>query len=222
MVRHLVAISTVLLTVARAFAAEPDVVEDVHQLEKLVAEVRGVVPDGWSVELKISTEYLRSVRPVIVITSDKKLPVEHLGINPPAAGQAEKETVKIWMAFMAYLSPDEHAAAQARNERLKLERLEFFEKHLQQGEYAWMGPPPPSPDSIEPRSPVDLRLARQYALLWLATEPTQLPTHYYGQLAVWHDPHGIAIHDAEGKKQYEQIVEGLERILTPYQKKGAG
>ena len=81
MFRRLIAFSLVLSSLAAAVAAEPDVVHQEQQLERLVGEVRRVVPDGWNVELQISMEYLRNVRPAITITSHKELPVKHLIAN---------------------------------------------------------------------------------------------------------------------------------------------
>jgi hypothetical protein len=137
--------------------------------------------------------------------------------GPPAGGHTELTKVKVWLALMPYKSPAEHAAARERNQRLERKRLDFFKKHLHGIPAAHKGPPPPHPQAFALGGQAETRLVRRYALLWLATEPEQLPTHYYGRLAMYYFPDGIAVEDPQGAKQHDEIVMGLAKIVTAYE-----
>ncbi len=60
-------------------------------------------------------------------------------------------------------------------------------------------------------------MVREYAFLWLATEPENLTNHHYGTLSMWYRPTPILIYDDKWSREDDQIVEGLERILTAYE-----
>jgi hypothetical protein len=73
-----------------------------------------------------------------------------------------------------------------------------------------------------PRGEAEARLVRQYALLWHETEPEQLPTHYFGGLAMCWQPTVLEIKDAQGAKAYEQIVKGIAAIVNAYEEPEGG
>ena len=199
--------------------AAPDVARNVADLEQLVSEVKKIVPAGWDLKFDVAELYLRDMRPVLTVTSAEELPVQHFGPGMPGGGPAiEREKVTLWLAFMAYKSPAEHAAARERNDALTNTRREFVKQRLTEVKFGGKGEDPPPPWQFSPRSASEARLVREYAFLWLATEPEPLPSHHYGTLSMWYwGEDTIEIHDAERDQQYQQIAKGLERILTSYE-----
>jgi hypothetical protein len=200
--------------------AAPNVERDVADLEQLVSEVKKIVPAGWNLKFDVGEFYLRETRPVLTITSAEDLPVQHFGPGMPAGDPPiEREKVTLWLAFMAYKSPAEHAAARARNNLRTYDRREFVKQRLKGVKFGGKGEDPPAPFQFSPQSAQESRLVREYAFLWLATEPEPLPSHHYGTLSMWYwGEDTIEIHDAERDKQYRQIAKGLERIVTAYEK----
>jgi hypothetical protein len=203
-----------LLCLAAATKAQADAVDD---LEKLIAEVKAATPLGWRVEFDHSDFTQRAVRPVLKITSAKKLPVEHLGPGRPPGIEIKHEPVTESLAFMAYLTAEEYQAARDRNDGLIGKRREFVASHLKDVPRSGKGEDPPPPFAFEPRTAAEETTVRRYAFLWLGTEPTQLPTHHYRQLSMWHWPAAIKIHDAQGEREHRQITNALENIITPYE-----
>jgi hypothetical protein len=197
-----------------------DVERNVADLEQLVREVKKFVPEGWNLQFDVAESYLGDMRPVLTISSAEELPVQRFGMGMASSDPPfEREKVKLWLAFMAYKSPAEHAAARELIERLTRERREFVEQRLQQLEIASKGEDPPSPGQFRPRSAAEGRLVREYAFLWLATEPESLPSHHYGTLSMWYwGEDTIKIHDSQRDKEYQQIAAGLEQIVTAYEK----
>jgi hypothetical protein len=99
------------------------------------------------------------------------------------------------------------------------ERRQFVKQRLKEVKLNAKGEDPPAPFQFEPRSVPEARMIREYAFLWLATEPEQLPSHRFGTLSMWYwGEDTVEIHDVERDKQYRQLAASLERIVTAYEK----
>lgn len=220
MTPRVIAAALVWFSLASLANAAPDVERNAADLERLVSKVKKIVPAGWDLKFDVAELYLRDMRPVLTVKSAEELPVQHFGPGMQSGGPPiEREKVTLWLAFMAYKSPAEHAAARARNDALTNERREFVKQRLKGVEFGGKGEDPPRPWQFSPRSALEARLIREYAFLWLATEPEQLPSHHYGTLSMsYGGKDTIEIHDAERDKQYRQIAASLERIVTAYEK----
>jgi hypothetical protein len=224
--RHTLAATLVWLALIQPALAENDVAQDVTHLERLIAEIEKLVPAGWDVELDLAAPGPGGLRPVLTITTGEKVSMKW---NIPgqafrAEGQPDKnikqEHVELRLAFMTRLTPEEHAAARRRNEERYDRRRQFVKEHLSGVSYSGKvaaGHPAAPPWSFETRSETETRRVREYAFLWLATEPENLPSHRYGTLSMWYRPPPILIYDEKWSREYDQIVDGMGRLLTPYE-----
>ena len=204
--------------------------QDAAQLDQLISKIEPLLPDGWSVAFEVSNDDWRRERPMLVIRSKEKLPVEYeSAIGRPAAGPDPnpyivQEIVKLELAFVPYMTPQEYTAARGKNDELEQQRLQYRAARLDKMQIAHKGDL--TPLAVERHTGNKSPLAREYAFLWLRTMPQPLPTHHYGTLAAvnWDlPPMGgsgttIKIHNAEKDKQYHAIISGLEKILVPYEK----
>ncbi len=215
---HLIVAVLISFVLAVPVKSSEDVAQDVAELEKLIAEVTKAVPPGWNVEFDVADLYLGGMRPVLKVTSAKELPVEYLGPGmPPPPPHIQHEKVTVWLAFMMRLTPQEYQAARKRNEMLASKRRQFIEEHIKNVPFGGKGEDPAPPFAFRPRSAAEGTLVRQYAFLWLATEPANLPNHYYGGLSLWYWPGTIKIHVDRGQKEYSQIIDALNEIISPYE-----
>ena len=205
--------------------------EDIAQLEQLITQVEKILPAGWTAAFEVANEPCGrsgpSVQPLLVVKSSEKLPVEYSSsIGRPAAGADPSpyvvhDVVKIEFAFVPYMSPSDYATARKKNEDLDLQRRTFEERRLNKKQSNYKGGfnPATYPRQTGDKSP----LVREYAFVWLNTEPRPMPTHHYGSLAVaTHDLRGttsveVIIHDAAKNQQFKHILDGLEKIFVPYE-----
>jgi len=194
--------------------------DDVAQVEGLIRDIQKELPNGWTVEFKVAEHYLGSMRPVVLISSAEELPIEFVVPSPPPGEpEIQREKAAMWLAFMPYLAPLEFDAARQRNDDRTHQRLQFVEADLKDVPFAGkVGDTEPKPPwGFSPRSATERRFVQQYAFLWLATEPEQLPSHRYGTLSMWFGRPPITIHDDQRDKEFQQIAEGVQHLLTPYE-----
>lgn len=203
---------------------------DAAGIEQLVADVQNVLPPGWVVEFKLVDPRIptrRGSHPALVIKSDQPLPVEYFAPNPPGRSADEPEpppdislkTVAIHFVASPYLSSHSYSNARERNGTLVQRRVDFERNHLKHIRWSHMGPNPIPPDAFEPRTARENHLVRQYAYLWVSTQPQPLPTHHTDRLAFeMRDLGSIKLHDAKRSKEYKQILEAVQKFIVPYER----
>jgi hypothetical protein len=204
---------------------------DVAQLDQLMAQIKPMLPAGWSVKFEISNS-LFQYKPQLQISSQEKLPIYYLGMagRPSSVGDRPPEPdaiqeVKMDFALMPYMSPQEYELVRTRNEALERKRREFEVSRLGIEQSNFKGGVTPA--SFEWQTRTTTPFLREYAILWLNTEPQPLPTHYYGSLSFRTTALGrfedfdipeLKIFNAEKNQEYLQIVGGLRKLLSSYHK----
>ena len=135
------------------------------------------------------------------------------------------EKVEIRLVTMPFLTPDERSSAVEGNEKALQKRLDFERQYLAGFDFASKEPRPIPPWDYRMLVDDEKQQAslRQYIFLWLRTEPTLLPSHYYRSLSFRMEttPWGT-IRDEEKMKQYREILAELQRIVFPYDKPSSG
>jgi len=165
---------------------------------------------------------------MLFIRSEGKLPVEYVGfIGRRAAGDDPnpyivQKIAQVEFEFFPYLTPQDYAKTRKTNDELEKHREQYEERRF--GKMRFQNKGELSPLSFvspfEDRTP----FLKEYAFLWLRTEPKPLPTHYYGTLAVeTHDippvwSGTIKIHQAQKEAEHQAIMEVLESLFRPYEK----
>ena len=216
--KSLLAVVVALLpTALRSTAGEADF--HISAVEKLVAEIKAVLPAGWDVAFE-PTELTRGrVRLQISITSAEELPVEHLYPGMPARLARQdlpREKVELWLAFMREFTPEQYATTKKRNDARIHQRRLFVERYLKGIRFYSKGEDPPAPFQFEPQTDAQMRLVQEYAFVWINTEPDPLPTHRYGPLSLWYAYETLEIHDAKKNKEYLAIVAAMEKLFEAY------
>jgi hypothetical protein len=170
--------------------------------------------------------------PQLQISSQEKLPIYYLGMagRPSTMGDRPPEPdaiqqVKMDFVVMPYMSPQEYELARNRNAALEQRRREYEERRLGQQQSRYKGGFTPA--TYESRTGTTTPFLREYAFLWLNTEPQPLPTHYYGPLSFRTTALGrfedfdipeLKILNAEKNQEYLQIVTGLRKLMVSYYK----
>jgi hypothetical protein len=214
--------SLLMLMILFSTASVADEKQDARQLEQLIATVKSLLPPGWEVAFEVKNDHCGRARPKLVIRSTEKLPVEHMGPGMGPSPNINQENVTIEVTFVPYITTEDYAAARKRNDDLERHRRQYEENRLKQRQSAYKGGFTPA--SYERQTRDKSPVVREYAFLWLSTEPQELPTHHYGTLAVatydlpYMSSHMIKIHNTPKDKEYQQIVGGLEKIFVPYEK----
>lgn len=221
----MVCFSPAFLAVAAA-----DERQDAAHMEQLLADVQKFVPPGWDVTYDLIHPGFPDIPgpyPTLVIKSDKPLPLEFVNLPGMPGGAPDdppdilQTVVTIHFFASPYLSEKDYATARERNDALHQKRIQFEREHLQK--IPWSGHKegePIPPEAYEPRTEKETQLVRQYAFLWISTEPRPLPTHHTDHLAfeMRYIPLDIVkIHDDKRSKEYEQIVGALKKIIVPYE-----
>lgn len=208
---------------------EADERQEAASMEQLVTEVQKVVPPGWSVRYDLIHPRFTDnpgPYPALVVKSEAPLPLEYVNVpSLPARSANDPPDISqkiITIRFIAspYLTEAEHAEARKRNDELHQKRVQFEREHLQNVPWSYKGAEAIPPYVYEPRTEQETQLVRQYAFLWVSTEPRPLPTHHTDRLAFsmrYIPLEFVKIHDAKGAKEYTQIVGALEKIIVPYE-----
>jgi hypothetical protein len=212
--------------------SQPPEVTAAANLKKLISRIESGLPSGWTVNFKRDRNRCRESEARLVIQSTQPLPLEYIGqIGAPApsddpdpSSDIVRKPATIDVLFASYLTPQEYESAKAENRQLQQKRRQFELAHLSRVRYGWKGPHPLPPIAYEAHSPKEENLLREYAFLWLSTEPRRLPTHHYATLAVIaYDLHGmssihIKIHDPAKDREYRELLKRLEATFQPYEK----
>lgn len=219
---HILLTTIVCFTLAFATSIHADEQRDAADLEQLLAQVQKVVPPGWSADFQLVDRRVPSRRgshPAIVIKSDAELPVEYCVPNPaPGEPDVHQEFVTIHFVAFPYMTPENHLRARKINYERLSRRLDFERAQLKNVQAFHMGPQPIPPSSYKPQNEDEAKLIRRYAFLWAATEPLTIPTHHTDQLAFEMRDLPIKIHDADQAKEYQQILDAVQKIVVPYEK----
>jgi hypothetical protein len=229
--RTLTSFSTMMLVLLAAIApVAADERSDAKSFQELLVKINDRLPSGWIVEAALTVSPKDLLRPgpypTLIIKSTVPLPLEFVGINLPGRSSDEPkppprinpDVVTLRFVARPFMSSRTYAAAREHNEVLQKKRLEFERQHLKDVASAHMGPEPIPPHAYRPRSEREIELVRQYAFLWLSTEPQLLPTHFTDDLSfALYDLGDFTIHDADKDKEYHQILESIQELITPYE-----
>ncbi len=195
---------------------------DEARLEGLLERMQKILPPGWSVSSKLANRDAPSRpgwHPTVVIQSKDALPVEHFypGMGPDEAPKISREKVTVFFVASRYVSWDQYAVVQQQNESLLEKRRAFRNEKLKFIPWGYKGAEPIPPDAFEPRTKAETRRIREYAFLWISTQPKPLPTHFAENLSFeMHLPGSIEIHDPKKSQEYKQLLESVEKIIVPY------
>lgn len=215
---------TVCLTVALNGPLRADEQAQLKTLEKLLIEVRQVLPAGWEAELSPSAEDrpLEDV-PVLVIRSKAPLRVEHFypgmsnEVETQIRDRSRLETVELRIVCQPFVSPRRYQELSLLNQQRERVRAEFVNTQLRGLAWAYKGGAPMPPSAFEPKNDAERRLVREYQLLWLNTQPLELPTHYYRSLAFrLEQDHSLAIQEESAAATYQQLQASVQKIILPY------
>jgi hypothetical protein len=205
----------VLLLPLLCFAGEK---EDAAALNAVLKDVQAVLPKGWEAELWVS-KYPRSTLELVVRTR-KPIAVVEGGFSLPASSKLNAKATVYELPYIVcpYLTPEQFAKAKAQNEANNAKRLAFMEKELNGISWGYKGGPPYPPSAFDPTTDDQKERLRQYAILYMHTEPIRLPTHYVGTVAfeLFDDPFAH-IQDKAHADELRAIQQSLTGIFTPYE-----
>jgi hypothetical protein len=205
--------------------ANGDEQQDAATMEQILAEVQKTVPPAWLVEVKLADPISPGQpgpHPTLVIKSAEPLPVGYmLPSQPPLSGngppQISKQVVAIEFVACPFLPPERYNMAREHNDTLLRARLQFQSERMKTIPSVWKGPMPFPPQAYHPRSQEEVQRVRQYAFLWVSTEPRSLPTHRTANLAFkMVSDNYVYIADAKKAEEYQQILRAVQRIIVPY------
>lgn len=170
---------------AVAFAAD-DATDQAAQLEQLLAEVQQTLPAGWSAEITPTEKWpthRRTNAPGLVVYRHENVQGYYDAPNPGSDGPETQSTEVMFMfTAMPYLTQPQYRNLKNDNETRGQTRLEF-EKKLKDIPGGYMGANPWPPGAYEPADESQRNLIRQYAFVWLNTEPHPLPNYSYNHLS---------------------------------------
>ncbi len=224
--RHSKIIAMTCLSLVGATTLAADERSDSAHLEQMIQRIEKSVPAGWSVSYKLANPEFpdrHGSHPTVVIQSNDPLPVQHFypGTEPPFPGESlEIARHKVTAYFVAspYLSRDQYAEVQKQNDALLRKRSEFQKEKLKDIPWAYKGAEPIPPDAFVPQNEAEARRVREYAFLWISTQPKPLPTHFTDNLSFEiHLPGSIKIHDPKTSKEYEQTLKSVQKVIVPYE-----
>jgi len=228
---NLVLVPAVVVCIPLVFAVgvDADEQQDAARMKQLFADIQKVLPPAWIIEIKLADPRIPSrpgPHPALVIKSAEPLPVKCFYPGMPERSVEEREpppkTAKkiVAVQFIAFpfLSLESYKTARKRNDTLRQTRLQFEREHLKGIRSTYKGSEPIPPYAYEPRTEDEAQLVRQYAFLWVSTQPDLLPTHHTDHLAFeMHDAGSIKIHDAKKSKEYHQILDAVQKTIVPYE-----
>ena len=140
-------------------------------------------------------------------------------IEPKLPPKITREFVALHFVTLPFVTPQNYTTIREHNDLLRRRRIKFVGEHLKAISWAHKGPRPIPPYAFDPRTEDEIELIRQYAFLWIATQPRPLPTHYTNHFSfAMHLPDSMQIHHAEKSKEYDRIVDAVQQIIVPYEK----
>jgi hypothetical protein len=227
-------IGVFVLGLIAAFAAasvsrgDDDVARDSANLRQLLRRVEAVLPTRWRAEITpdvpIDAQLLwrnRSGSPCLTVW--RTAPA--LGI-PSAPGMPggtgsdnfpwEEVVPRLQLSLVEFLSEEEFARKATENRRKQARRIDFIERQLSGIERQTKNPYPYPPHAFHPKTDRERELVRQYALVWMRTEPDELPTHHDTTLAFILERDEYSFRDRAVEREYDAVRERIESLVTPY------
>jgi hypothetical protein len=200
--------------------------DSARRLEQLLAEVRAVIPNNWKAEIGPGTAGKEKVRvqgdkPYIVLWRTEEAKTYYAGPGGPSRvprGEPKTELKEVLFTFwcMPYMSKQEYQKAKEENVSKHLLRRDAEQK-LRGLEGSSMGNPPLPPMAYKPRNEAESKLVRQYAFVWLNTEPRSLPEYYYHELSFTADTmEWYRFPEPDVMKEIEGVRGKLLKILGVY------
>jgi hypothetical protein len=220
-------IAVLFLIVPSPTISVADERQDVAQLGELTSKIERILPSGWEVAFELSKDRWRRERPLLIVRSRDKLPIERIGLVGRPSSSADpdpyivREKLEIEFGFVPYVSPEDYEQVGAHNQEMERRRRQYEETRLGKRQSQYKGGISPSTLEMQTgmRSP---EVLREYAFLWLRTEPRPAPTHRYRELSVTSSDLApyitatVKIHDSQKDEEYRKIVNGLRKIFIAY------
>ena len=188
-------------------------------LEAIVAKVKSVLPDGWSVAIAL-TEGTSEVAPMIAIRTTEAVDVIHAipgAPNPDAAIVTSKDVVSIEYVLRKSMTPTEHKIAMTRNQSHTDLRTKFQREKLKHLSYAHKGSAPIPPGKFRATTTASETLLTEYACLWVNTPVDPLPTHHANALSFERVAPSTQIKDRRIEVELKEIEKQLNKIFAPYE-----
>ena len=202
--------------------------QDSANLRQLLRRVEAVVPAGWRAEITpdvpVDAQLLWRLRsggpcltvwrtaPVLGMPNAPGMP----GVSDPDDLPWEEVRPRLQLTLVEFLSDNQFAQRATENRRKQARRNGFIERQLSGIERQTKNPYPCPPVAFRPKSDAERELVRQYALVWMRTEPVELPTHHDGTLAFITERDGYSFRDQAVAREYDAVWENVESLVTPY------
>ena len=210
------------------FNGQEKLAQDSGNLKNLLSDVRKALPRTWSAEITpdIPPEFVRgnlSDQPCLVAWRRQKALGRWHVANRASGEQTPVKPVDIYFTLMLgmYFSPQEYRKMAEINSQYEDRRLAIARALIKDGvSWAFMGPEPIPPRAFDPKTPEQTERVRQYALLWMRTPRTALPTHHYRTLSLSADfDDALEPQDRSIAAERNRVRAAVENIVTAYDKR---
>jgi hypothetical protein len=207
------------------------------ELKQLLGEVQKVLPEGWHAALTpevpetIACEFRQPTASGLMIWRDDRAIGRYVGLKlAPGSMDAEFQPQRVFfqLCSMDQITPEQYRVAAERNASNDAKRHEFQHKLKDAGiknSLAFVikdDEPPLAPSTYKPQTPEQNELIRQYASLWVQTEPQALPTCYYRTLAFNADfDEHFMLQDGDLDSERQEVKKAILKIVTAYSREPA-
>lgn len=210
---------TLLGSAACGFArgAETDAyAERSKDLQEALSKIKAALPEGWEAKLEYGEYELLQV--ILSVERKQKAKGRQIYENPPGEIPEEDLSVEFKLGVVPFLTLQQVTEIAHQNvvkAKKRMDAFEVLEKSGLHGRGMYQDPLPPC--AYKPKNEKEEDALRQYGLLWVDTEPVQLPTHYHKGLSfkLWYD-RTMKFSDPAVGKEVEDVCRKISAALVPY------
>jgi hypothetical protein len=227
--------ATILILPLILQAAEP-AADQASQLEQLSVEIGKILPNGWTVAVWPATKsksiFSLNNNPSFIVyrneacfaefTNAANLPVQaqaSISNGRPTARNPDLKPMEITFRFsaMPFMSKEEYKKAKQENDSKLNTRMESA-KTLRGINWSHMGPEPIPPSAYEPQNENERNRVRQYAYVWLNTQPQALPDLYFQRLSFKADlMEDVRCSDKQIEEEVKRVREKVVQLFSKYE-----
>jgi hypothetical protein len=213
-----------LVLLATGSMLRADEQDDSAVLSQTLSEIRAALPAAWKADIAFTPGWHDRTLTLLIATREP-VAVRYELANSAGGEESDnhvgQETYKIALKVRPFMSPTQYADAKKQNQTFNDRRMKAQKELVAKGvKWGFMGPMPIPPAWFKPKNDAERELLQKYALIWMNTEPTILPTHYRGSNAFFlADSEMVLMVDPARAGERADILKRLGEILTPYESK---
>lgn len=185
------------------------------ELKEALEKIKAVLPEGW--EAKLEYGEFEPLQVIVSVERKEKAKARLVYPNPVRPVPEEEYQIEFNFLSVPYRTPQEVTELAHQNAVKAKKRKDAFEALEKSGIRVRMYSNPPPPGDFEPKNEKEEDALRQYGLLWVDTEPVQLPTHFHKKLSFrfW-DANSFDYSDPAVGKEVEEVRKKISTALIPY------